>query len=65
MAARLWAAGFQFLLFFLATGWGFGIGHEIDGAWLGMLMGLNAGVFAVLMVGGLLDLGRRRLGWRL
>jgi hypothetical protein len=47
------------LAFFAATAWGFGIGHEVAGAWLGMLMGLNAGVCAVLLLSGLQSAWRR------
>ena len=50
------------LAFFAATAWGFGIGHEVAGAWLGMLMGLNAGVCAVLLLSGLQSAWRRWVG---
>jgi hypothetical protein len=60
MGARLSWAALQVLAFFAATAWGFGIGHDVAGAWLGMLMGLNGGVCAVLLISGLQRaLGRR------
>lgn len=64
-AARLMVGALHVAAFFAATAWGFGIGHEVAGAWLGMLMGLNAGVCAVLLLSGLqtgLQKGMRR--WR-
>ncbi len=51
-AARVSVAALHVLAFFAATAWGFGIGHEVDGAWLGMLMGLSSGVCAVLLLDG-------------
>lgn len=52
MGARLSWAALQVLAFFATTAWGFTVGHEVAGAWLGMLMGLNGGVCAVLLVSG-------------
>lgn len=52
VAARGAMAALHVLAFFAATAWGFGIGHEVDGAWLGMLMGLSSGVCAVLLLDG-------------
>jgi hypothetical protein len=52
VAARGVLAALHVLAFFAATAWGFGIGHEVDGAWLGMLMGLSSGVCAVLLLDG-------------
>ncbi len=52
VAARGVMAALHVLAFFAATAWGFGIGHEVDGAWLGMLMGLSSGVCAVLLLDG-------------
>jgi len=46
-------------LFAAAALWAFDLGYQVAGGWLGMLMGLNAGVFAVLMASGLLDRLRR------
>jgi hypothetical protein len=57
--ARLSLAALHILAFFAATAWGFGIGHEVDGAWLGMLMGLNAGICAVLLISGVQEAVRR------
>ena len=51
-AARGLMAALHVLAFFAATAWGFGIGHEVAGAWLGMLMGLSSGVCAVLLLDG-------------
>lgn len=60
MGARLSWAALQVLAFFAATAWGFGVGHEVAGAWLGMLMGLNGGVCAVLLISGVQHaLGRK------
>lgn len=52
VAARGVLAALHVLAFFAATAWGFGIGHEVDGAWLGMLMGFSSGVCAVLLLDG-------------
>ena len=52
VAVRGLMAALHVLAFFAATAWGFGIGHEVDGAWLGMLMGLSSGVCAVLLLDG-------------
>jgi hypothetical protein len=60
LGARLVLAALHVLAFFAATAWGFGIGHEVAGAWLGMLMGLNAGVCAVLLLSGVQQLFGRR-----
>lgn len=57
--ARLSLAVLHVLAFFAATAWGFGIGHEVAGAWLGMLMGLNAGVCSVLLLSGVQQVFRR------
>ena len=62
VGTRLSLAALHVLAFFAATAWGFGIGHEVAGAWLGMLMGLNAGVCAVLLLSGLQELMRRWSG---
>ncbi len=53
--ARLSSAALHIVLFFVATGWGFAVGHEVAGAWLGMLMGLSNGICAVLLLNGLQD----------
>jgi hypothetical protein len=61
-AARVTVAALHVLAFFAATAWGFGIGHEVDGAWLGMLMGLSSGVCAVLLLDGLHSAWLRLMG---
>ncbi|NBU49683.1 MAG: hypothetical protein EBS47_06170 [Betaproteobacteria bacterium] len=63
IGARLSVAALHVLAFFAATAWGFGIGHEVAGAWLGMLMGLNAGVCAVLLLSGIQQGFRRWSRW--
>ena len=59
VGARLSLAALHVAAFFVATAWGFGVGHEVAGAWLGMLMGLNAGVCLVLLLSGVQQLVRR------
>lgn len=59
VGTRLSLAALHVVAFFVATAWGFGIGHEVAGAWLGMLMGLNAGVCSVLLLSGAQQLLRR------
>lgn len=59
VAARVSVAALHVLAFFAATAWGFAIGHEVDGAWLGMLMGLSSGVCAVLLLDGVHNAWRR------
>lgn len=49
----MWNALLHAAVFFAATAWAFQLGHQVAGAWLGMLMGLNAGVFAVMALSGL------------
>ena len=61
-AARVSVAALHVLAFFAATAWGFGIGHEVDGAWLGMLMGLSSGVCAVLLLDGAMVSWQRLIG---
>ena len=66
VATGLWPralmAALHVAAFFAATAWGFGIGHEVAGAWLGMLMGLNAGVCAVLLLSGVQTAWQRWVG---
>lgn len=57
--ARLSAAALHVILFFIATAWGFRAGYEVDGAWLGMLMGLNGGVCAILLLNGVQNAFKR------
>jgi hypothetical protein len=59
VGARLSLAALHVAAFFMATAWGFSIGHEVAGAWLGMLMGLHAGVCAVLLLSGVQQLVQR------
>ena len=49
----MWNALLHAAVFFAATAWAFQLGQQVAGAWLGMLMGLNAGIFAVMMLSGL------------
>ena len=52
-------SGLQALLhagvFAAAALWAFDLGYQVAGAWLGMLMGLTAGVFAVMLLASLPD----------
>lgn len=56
------------LVFFASALWAFELGYRVAGAWLGLLMGLNSGVFAVMLVSSLPHTLRRlnanRLGMR-
>ena len=40
------------IVFAGAALWSFDLGYRVAGAWLGMLMGFQAGIFAVLMLSG-------------
>ena len=49
----------QALVFAASALWAFDLGHRVAGAWLGLLMGLNAGVFAVMFSASVADTLRR------
>ena len=53
MGASLLRALLAGAVFAIAALWSFDLGHRVAGVWLGLLMGLNAGIFAVMMLSGL------------
>lgn len=55
MGRAVWALLVQALAFAWAALWAFDTGHGIGGMGLGALMGLSAGVFAALLISGLID----------
>ena len=49
----------QAVIFAACALWSFELGHRVAGVWLGILMGLNAGVFAVMFTSSIADSLRR------